>query len=123
MARVLIADDAEDLRRLLVLAIRRDGRHEVVAEAEDGRQAVDAVDRLAPDVVLMDLAMPVMDGLAATREIKRSHPDLPVLVFTGYADDRLAQEARDVGADGFMDKSQPLADVLDAICALTTEVA
>ena len=120
MPGVVIVDDAEDLRHLFRMALRRDGRLTVLADVGDGRQGVDAVASLGPDVVLMDISMPVMDGLAATREIKKARPTLPVLVFTGYADDRLADEARTAGADGFLDKSTPLDEVIEALMALAT---
>ena len=115
---VVIVDDAIELRKLLVLALGRDPRLQVLADVGDGEQAIDAVQRHGPDVVLMDVAMPVMDGITATRVLKREHPDLGVVVFTGYGDDRVAAEATDAGADAFVDKSSPLSEVADLLVAV-----
>jgi CheY-like chemotaxis protein len=112
---VVVADDATDLRFVVVLSLRRDGRFEVVADVGNGRDAVEAVRSHRPDVVLMDVAMPVMDGLAATREIKAEFPEVPVVIFTGYGDERVAAEAREVGAGAFVDKTTPLRDVADVL--------
>lgn len=115
---VVVVDDAADLRMLIALAFERDGRLEVLASVGDGQQAIDAVREHGPDVVLMDVSMPVMDGLTATRRLKEEFPDLKILILTGYGDARLAEEATRAGADGFMEKTKPLAAVADAIVAL-----
>lgn len=112
---VVVVDDAQDLRRLVVLALNRDERLEVRADVSDGQQGVEAVRRHRPDVVLMDVSMPVMDGLSATRQIKQEFPDLPVVIFTGYGDERLADEATKAGADAFMEKTRPLPDVVEVL--------
>jgi DNA-binding NarL/FixJ family response regulator len=116
--RLIIVDDAEDLRGLLVLAFGRDERLEVVADVGDGKQGVEAVHEHRPDLVLMDISMPVMDGLTATREIKSSYPDLLVAILTGYGDDRVAEEATRAGADAFLDKTTPLARLADVLSEL-----
>lgn len=113
----MVVDDATDLRTIVVLTLRRDGRFTVVADVGNGRDGVAAVREHRPDVVLMDVAMPVMDGLAATREIAREFPDTAVVIFTGYGDDRVASEARAAGAADFVDKTVPLADVADVLLA------
>jgi CheY-like chemotaxis protein len=66
----------------------------------------------------MDVAMPVMDGLTATRRIKEAYPDLPVAILTGYGDDRVAEEAARAGADAFLDKTTPLSDLADIVAGL-----
>jgi DNA-binding NarL/FixJ family response regulator len=116
--RLIIVDDAEDLRGLLVLALGRDERLEVVADVGDGQQGVDAVHEHRPDLVLMDISMPIMDGLTATREIKSSYPDLLVAILTGYGDDRVAEEATRAGADAFLDKTTPLPRLADVLIEL-----
>jgi CheY-like chemotaxis protein len=116
--RVVIVDDATDLRNLLVLALGRDERLVVLADVGDGEQGVEAVHEHRPDLVLMDVAMPVMDGLTATRRIKEAYPDLPVAILTGYGDDRVAEEAARAGADAFLDKTTPLADLADIVAGL-----
>lgn len=112
---VVIVDDASELRKLLVLALGRDPRLHILADVGDGEQGIDAVERHVPDVVLMDVTMPVMDGITATRALKRDHPGVGVVIFTGYADDRVAAEAAEAGADAFVDKSTPLPRVADLL--------
>jgi DNA-binding NarL/FixJ family response regulator len=75
-----------------------DSRIEVAGRAREGREGVDLVDALAPDVVLTDIALPVMDGVEATREILRRHPGIPVVAMTGWEYEERALEAGDAGA-------------------------
>lgn len=118
MTRVVIVDDASDLRVVLALAMRRDGRLELVADVGDGRAGVAAVEEYDPDIVLMDVSMPIMDGLSATRQIKAARPHLPVVIFTGYGDDRLSAEALACGADAFLEKTTPLPQLFDELVRL-----
>ncbi len=106
MTRVVIADDQELVRSGLRLVLEARGC-EVLAEAEDGRQAVEAVRRTAPDVVLMDIRMPVMDGIAATREITAGGMGARVLVLTTYDLDSYVYGALKAGAAGFLLKATP----------------
>lgn len=115
---VVLVDDAVDLRTLIGLALRRDGRLKVVAEVGDGVAAIAAVEEHRPDLVLMDVSMPVMDGITATRRLKATFPDLCVVMFTGYADDRLEVESQDAGAAAFIDKSVPLPELVDALVSV-----
>lgn len=115
---VVVVDDAPDLRMLIALAFRRDGRLEVLAAVGDGQQGIDAVRAHGPDVVVMDVSMPVMDGLTATRKLKEEFPRLPIMILTGYGDTRVREEAARAGADEFMDKTEPLTAVADAVAAL-----
>lgn len=114
---LVIVDDAVDLRKVLVLALQRDPRLTILADVGDGEQALEAVERHRPHVVLMDVAMPVKDGITATRELKSLYPDIAVVIFTGYGDDRVAAEAADAGADVFVEKNRPLTEVADLLVA------
>lgn len=116
--RLVIVDDAVQLRTLLKIAFKRDARLEVVADVGDGQQGIDAVGAHLPDVVLMDVSMPVMDGVTATRAIKADFPALPIVIFTGYDDAGVAAEAKLAGADAFLDKTVPLPEVADTLVAL-----
>ncbi len=109
---VVIVDDASDLRFLLEQAIHRDGRLRVLASVGDGQAGLDAVERHRPDIVLMDVSMPVMDGLTATRCLRARHPELPVVIFTGFADDELAVSAQKAGGSAFLAKDRPLTEVI-----------
>ncbi len=100
--RILVVDDhfvvREGLRSFLDL---QDGM-EVVGEAADGRAALDEADRLRPDVILMDLAMPVLDGVGAMRELRRRRPEARVIVLTSYLDDDRLLPAIQAGAAGYL---------------------
>lgn len=110
--RIVIADDAESLRSLLVRALTKGGLIDVVGEAGNGREALDLVRSLRPDVLLLDLSMPVLDGMAVLKELAGT---LPVVVLSGYGDDDLGSECRTLGAKGFVEKGAPLSDITDAL--------
>lgn len=112
--RVVIADDAEILRSLLRRAIDRDPRLEVVAEAANGREAIDHVEALRPDVLLLDLSMPVLDGMEVLRLLAGS---LPVVVLTGYGESDLGTQCRELGARGFVEKGAPMLVICDVLVA------
>ena len=113
--RVLIADDHAIVRMGLSALLDAEDDIEVVGEADDGKAAVRAVLKLQPDVVVLDLMMPVMDGIAATREIKSALPSAKVLILTtSTVSDDLAH-AIDAGADGAITKSTANAKLLSAI--------
>lgn len=112
--RVVIADDAEVLRSLLRRAIDRDERLEVIAEAANGREALEHVKALCPDVLLLDLSMPVLDGMEVLRLLAGS---LPVVVLTGYGKSDLGAQCRDLGARGFVEKGAPMQTICDMLAA------
>lgn len=101
--RILVVDDDPQFRQLLRAVLRRVGDFEFVSEAGDGKAAVDRTREHQPDVVLLDLLMPGMDGFEALPLIKDAHPDTDVLVLTAL-DEEEAQEAALVGASGFIEK-------------------
>lgn len=101
--RVLIADDVADIRRLVRMCLDPDD-FEVVGEAADGEQAWQMALSEQPDVVVLDLSMPIMDGLQAIPEIKRHAPDSKILVLSGFAADAMSEQAINLGADGYMEK-------------------
>lgn len=116
--RVLVVDDhtivRDGIRALLGLA----GDIEVVGEAENGREALDRVRELVPDVVLMDVAMPTMDGLEATRRIHREFPQTKVLALTQYDDREYVFSVVEAGAQGFISKTAASAEVVSGIRAV-----
>jgi DNA-binding NarL/FixJ family response regulator len=116
---VLICDDVESIRTLLgVIVGQQPGLH-VVGEADDGLQAISEAERLQPDVILLDLSMPVLTGLDALPEIKRVAPGAKVIVLSGFAATRLADDVLAHGADRYLEKgTHP-----DTITATIEEVA
>lgn len=113
---VLLEDDnafAEALTELL----EADGRIEVAGRAREGREGVDLVDALEPDVVLTDIALPVMDGVEATREILRRHPGMPVVAMTGWEYEERALEVREAGAVDYVSKSRLGPDLVEVLVA------
>ena len=113
--RVLIADDDNLMRAGLRAVLSSDGRIEVIGEAADGREAIEQARLLAPDVVLMDVRMPGLDGIAATREIVASVPHSRLLVLTTFEDDDYVFGALSAGASGFLLKRTEPEQLIDAI--------
>lgn len=112
---VVIADDHPLLRRGLESALQLYGDIELVAQADDGAAAVSACERVRPDVILMDLVMPGLEGAAAIREILLRCPDTRVLVLTSYSDEAMIQEALNAGAIGYLMKDISGAQLAAAI--------
>ncbi len=112
---VLIADDQRLFAEALEAILSTDGRVQVVGRALDGREAIDLAREHRPDVVLMDIAMPVLDGIDATREIRKELPETRVIVLTGSASTRDVSRARTAGASGYVTKDQIAGDLLQAI--------
>lgn len=103
--RVVVVDDALDIRILVRMILTNDGRFEVVGEAADGVEALEVVGDTEPDLVLMDLAMPHMDGLEALSEIRRRYRVVPiVIILTSFDAGAAAQQAADLGAVGYLNK-------------------
>ena len=115
--RLLIADDHPVVRAGLEGMLTGRGGFVVVGEAADGAQAVALAERLRPDVVLMDLRMPKMDGVAATKEVKDRAPETHVLVLTTYDSDADILRAIEAGATGYLLKDAPRDDLFRAIRA------
>jgi DNA-binding NarL/FixJ family response regulator len=115
--RVLLAEDHEVVRQGLKLLIDRQPDMEVVGEAGDGRAAVDGASALQPNVVVVDIAMPNVNGLAATRRLREAAPSSAVVALTRYADDAYVQELLHAGALGYVLKQSPSSELLDAVRA------
>lgn len=117
MIRVLLADDHSLVRAGLAALLEATDDLRVVGQAENGRRAVELVAELDPDVVLMDLSMPVMDGVEATREIISSHPGRIVVVLTSFSDHERVNDALVAGAVGYLLKDSDPRDLLAAVRA------
>lgn len=117
--RVLIADDHQVVREGLTSVLRSKGDIEVVGVAEDGREAVEKARQLCPDVVLMDISMPGMDGVEATRRIKKENPQIGVVVLTMYAEEEFIFDLVRAGAAGYLLKDADSAQIAKAIRAIS----
>jgi NarL family two-component system response regulator LiaR len=115
--RVLIVDDHAMLRRGLVTFLLSFGDLELVGEAANGVEALRLCDEVQPDVVLMDLVMPEMDGSTATRAIRQRHPQVQVIALTSFREEELVQGALEAGAIGYLLKNASADELADAIRA------
>jgi DNA-binding NarL/FixJ family response regulator len=115
MTRVLVADDDHLMRAGLVELLTVDPGIEIAGQAATGREAVDLARRLAPDVVLMDVRMPDLDGIAATRELAQVAPEVRVLVLTTFEQDDYVFGALRAGASGFLLKRTRPEDLIEAV--------
>jgi DNA-binding NarL/FixJ family response regulator len=112
---VLLADDHTVVRQGLKSLLQAESDIEVVGEAETGRQAVQLAKKLQPKVVVMDIAMPNLNGLEATRQMVREVPDTKVLVLSSHSDDEYVQQLTESGASGYLIKQTAATDLLKAI--------
>ncbi|WP_148615356.1 response regulator transcription factor [Nocardioides rubriscoriae] len=117
--RILVVDDSEDMRELLSILITRGGPgFELVGEADNGRAALEMVKEVMPDVVLLDAAMPVMDGLEALPLICQSAPHVAVIMLSAFPGESMRQAALDAGAVGYLEKSRLTQTLLPAMARL-----
>lgn len=118
MIKLLVADNHELVRQGLQVILEDEKTLEIVGEAKDGEQAVNMAKELSPDIVLMDVRMPKMDGIAACQEIKKICPETKVLLFSIYDDDKAVFGAVDAGASGYMIKDFGSTELIQALEAV-----
>lgn len=116
--RILLADDHALVREGTRELLEQEEDLEVVAEAEDGQEAVRLANRLHPEVVLMDIAMPKLNGIEATKQIKATHPDTAVLMLTAYDDDQYVFALLEAGAAGYLLKTVRSGELVKAVRAV-----
>jgi DNA-binding NarL/FixJ family response regulator len=119
--RILLADDHEIVRRGLRSLLENHEGWEVCGEARDGREAVEQALRLKPDVVILDIGMPLLNGLEATRQLLHHNPHFKVIVLTITDSDHVIREALEAGARGFVLKSDAARDLVSAVEALQNQ--
>jgi DNA-binding NarL/FixJ family response regulator len=118
VCRLLIADDRARTRRALRAVLALQPGIELIGEAADGEEALAEVERLRPDIVILDIRMPRLDGIAATRQIKTRWPTIRVIAHS--LAEELSEEALAAGADAFVPKGAPPGELLRSLCAQDT---
>lgn len=113
--RVMVVDDQELIREGLAIILDAQPDIEIIGQAADGREAVDLARRHQPDVILMDIKMPHMNGIKATRQIKESHPHTQILILTTYSEDELVFEGVRAGASGYLLKDITRGQLAEAV--------
>ena len=113
--RILLADDHTVVRQGLRVLLEAESDMTVVGEAETGRQTVQLARKLQPDVIIMDVAMPMLNGLEATRQIIKELPATKVLVLSSYSDDEYVSQLTEAGAAGYLVKQTAAADLIKAV--------
>jgi len=116
--RILVADDHEVVRRGLCALLQSQPDWELCGEAADGREAVEKANKLRPDAVILDIGMPTLNGLEATRQILKVNPQVRVLILTLHDSDQVVREVLNAGARGFLLKSDAARDLVSAVEAL-----
>jgi two-component system response regulator NreC len=114
---ILLADDHTVVRQGMAKLLEGEGNLKVIGEARDGREAVSKVEQLKPNVVLMDISMPLLNGIEATRQIKKISPQTKVIILSMHSHDRFIGELLTLGASGYLVKDSTGADIIMAINA------
>lgn len=113
--RILLADDHDVVRQGLRTILRARPEWQICGEAANGKEAIDAAQRLQPDIIVLDITMPVMSGLEATEEMQKLHLDTHVLIFTMHDSRSLVRALKKAGAEGYVLKSHAARDLIPAI--------
>jgi CheY-like chemotaxis protein len=108
IVRVFLCDDVPDIRMLMRFALEEDPALDVVGEADDGLAAVEGIASMQPDIVLLDLSMPGLDGLEVIGRLREVSPRTGIIIFSGFAADRMSTVALEQGADRYLEKGEPL---------------
>jgi CheY-like chemotaxis protein len=116
--RILVAEDDESFLDVIVLLLEQDERFVVCARARNGREAVTLAKTATPDAVVMDIEMPVLDGVAATRRLRAAAPTLPIVAVSGHDYEERVLEIRQAGADDYVRKARMAAELPRVLAAL-----
>lgn len=115
MIKILIADDQEMIRQSLLITLGNEPDFEVTDAVENGAEAISSVRKNKPDVILMDIRMPEMDGLACTELIKEQYPAIKIIILTAFDDDEYVFNALKYGVSGYLLKGIPMKELVDAV--------
>jgi DNA-binding NarL/FixJ family response regulator len=116
--RILVAEDDESFLEAISLLLEQDDRFVVAGRARNGREAVALAEEIAPDAVVVDIEMPVLDGVEATRRLREAAPDLPIVAVSGHDYEERVLEIRQAGADDYVRKARLAEELPRALAAL-----
>jgi CheY-like chemotaxis protein len=116
--RILVAEDDETFLDSIALLLERDERFAVVGRAHNGREAIELAERVSPDAVVIDVEMPVLDGVEATRRLRALAPELPIVAVSGHDYEERVLEIRGAGADDYVRKARLAAELPRVLAAL-----
>lgn len=120
---MLMVDDNPEIRKVVCEAFTREGDFEVCGEAENGRDAIEKAQRLRPSLIIMDLSMPLLNGLEATRRLKQLMPTVPVILYSIHGVRSLQAEAAAAGAAAVVSKSEPVGVLIEKARQLMEQMA
>lgn len=112
---VVTVDDTDAIRKLVALVLQLEGDIAVVGHACDGKEAIDVVSSSQPDVVLLDIAMPVMDGIEALPHLRAASPESQIVMLTGFGTEDIRRRCMQLGAFAFLDKGVIAKDIVSAV--------
>jgi DNA-binding NarL/FixJ family response regulator len=115
LVRIVVADDQEIVRKRVVATLMSRGDLEVCAEAANGKEAVEKVKELNPDLVILDITMPELNGLDAARQIRALDPELPILILSVHKSRQVVEEAKKIGVRGYVTKGDAIQKLLLAV--------
>jgi DNA-binding NarL/FixJ family response regulator len=115
LVRIVVADDQETVRKRVVATLMSRGDLEVCAEAANGKEAVEKVKELNPDLVILDITMPELNGLDAARQIRAFDPELPILILSVHKSRQVVEEAKKIGVRGYVTKGDAIQKLLLAV--------
>jgi DNA-binding NarL/FixJ family response regulator len=116
--RILVADDHESVRKGVCVILGTRGDIEVCGEASNGREAIDKAQALKPDLIILDVTMPVLSGIDAAEAIRKTLPQVPILFLSMHQSRQIIEEAKRIGVRGYVEKSDAAATLLNAVDAL-----
>ena len=116
--RILIADDHEAVRKGVCAILSSRADVEICGEAENGKETIEKANALKPDLIILDITMPVLSGFEAAREIRKTMPTVPILILSMHESNQLIEEAKKIGVQGYVTKTQVGSTLLDAVDTL-----
>jgi two-component system chemotaxis response regulator CheY len=123
VSSILIVDDNAHIRKALCDMFKREEDFNICGEAENGREAIEKAQQLQPDLVVLDMSMPVMNGLDAARALKRLLPRVPLIMYSAFGDQYVEQQASLLGISSVISKSEPVTTVVGTARSLLAQTA